>query len=603
MPENRIRVLDENISKLIAAGEVVERPASVVKELVENSIDAGSRLIQIEIENGGISKIRVSDDGCGIKRDDVKTAFLRHATSKLWTEEDLTNITTLGFRGEALASIAAVSKVKIVTRVKGEVAGTRLELEAGEQKYLDEEGCPQGTSIVVRDLFFNLPARMKFLKKDHSEAAAVGSLIEKLALSHPEISFKFVKDGVLKFRTPGDGKLITVIREILGKEIAQVMLPVALEQDGLKLDGYTVHPSHTRASRSAQFFFVNGRCIRVQILTVALEEAYKNLVVVGKHPICVLNLGLPCSFVDVNFHPAKVSVKFLDEKLVYNLIYSGVKPVVTHALQPTVTKSSQEIFGGEALRFRVPVAPEIKIYKDEESLGGPEAPKGRVDAILCCDEGLPKEEAAGEVAEEARQLSLFASNGGKGINGELLVFKGEVLGTYIVCQAGEDVVLVDKHALHENLIFESLREQKADAVQMLLVPNVVMLSPREHDLAMQNKELFSGLGFEIDDFGDNTIAVRTLPIALCDEDVAALVTEITKNIAAGKNDISPEQQEKILYTIACKAAIKAHDKNDEAELQALVSKLNQKSGLVCCPHGRPVYCVLKRQEIEKWFKR
>ncbi|GHV30516.1 DNA mismatch repair protein MutL [Clostridia bacterium] len=595
MSENKIRVLDENISKLIAAGEVVERPASVVKELVENSIDAGSKLIQVEIEDGGISKIRITDDGCGIEKSDVKTAFLRHATSKLRTEDDLANIMTLGFRGEALASIAAVSKIKILTRTKGEVAGIRLELEAGEQKYLDEEGCPQGTSIIVRDLFFNLPARMKFLKKDNSEAAAIGSLIEKLALSHPDISFNFVKDGLLKLQTPGDGKLIMAIHEVLGKDVAKAMLPVTLTQDGLKLDGYIIHPSHTKASRSSQFFFVNGRYTKVQILTVALEEAYKNLMTVGKHPICVLNLGLPYSFVDVNVHPAKTSVKFLDEKLVYSLIYGGVKAAVTHALQPTVTKDPEEIFKGlakEVPQFRAPTPAEIKNYRDSEIFSGSEMLKERMDEIL----------------NRERQLDLFETSNNKDPNNEKdilgeLVFKGEVLGTYIVCQAGENVVLVDKHALHENLIFESLKEQKEDAVQMLLLPSVITLNPQEHDLAMQNKALFSSLGFEIDDFGDNTIVVRTVPIALCNEDIEVLVTEIIKNIVAGKNNVSPQQQDQMLYTIACKAAVKAHDKNDETELKDLIFRLNQKNGLVCCPHGRPVCCVLKRQEIEKWFKR
>ncbi|MDR1260341.1 MAG: DNA mismatch repair endonuclease MutL [Oscillospiraceae bacterium] len=591
----KIQVLDKNIAELIAAGEVVENPASVVKELVENAIDAGSKFIQVEIENGGVSKIKVTDDGIGIAKEDVETAFLRHATSKIKSEADLSAILTLGFRGEALAAIAAVSKLKIVTRPEAQIAGVRLELKAGDREYCDDEGCSQGTSITVSELFFNFPARMKFLKRDHLEAAAVGIWMERFALSNPEVSFKFIKDGALKLLTPGDGELLSGICEVMGKDVAKAVLPVFLVQDSLNLEGYVGDPTHTKASRTTQFFFVNGRYIRSPLLIAALEEAYKNKIAVGRHPICVLKISVPGSFVDVNVHPAKISVKFADEKRLYNLIYNGVISAVTRALQPQISRDVNELFkdiNKNVPEFRAPESTEIRKYKEIEML--PVAFKERIDEILNREpKAVGSELSSGTLKEEK----------GENVYGNLL-FKGEVLRTYIICESGDDVVLVDKHALHENLIFERLKEKKQKGfMQVLMAPHIVTLGWQEYDVAISNKELFLSLGFEIDDFGDSSIIVRTLPIEMLDADIDVTIFEIIRNLAVGKNSILPQQQERLLYMIACKAAMKAKDKSNELELQGLIEELNKKQGFVCCPHGRPVCCVLKRKEIEKWFRR
>jgi DNA mismatch repair protein MutL len=594
---DRIRVLDASMARLIAAGEVIERPVSVVKELVENSIDAGSSGICIEIENGGLSKINVADNGRGIAKDDVRIAFLRHATSKLRTEDDLSNISTLGFRGEALASIAAVSRVRILTRTKYEVAGTRLELEAGAEKFFDADGCSQGTRITVSDLFFNLPARMKFLGKDQAEAAAVSNLLEKLALSHPEVAFKFVKDGMVKFSTPGDGRLESVAAVVFGREIARALLPVEFEQDNLKLAGWIASPQVAKVSRSGQIFFVNGRFATVRLFGAALEGGYKNLLVVGRHPLCALNLKVPYQFVDVNVHPAKTSVKFMDDKIVYSLIYHGVKTALQKASQPEISKDPKKLFAGlnpESPQLNAPTISDIVKYKESGFLATSEPLSRRIDEILN-NQSLPMPMPNSELLVDVDSCGSLGN----------LVFKGEVLSTYIICQRGEDVVLVDKHALHENLLFDELVAQKSDtlAMQMLMLPSVLTMRPEEHSVAVQNKDLFLTLGFDIDDFGDNSIIVRAVPIDLFDKDLEVLVGEIVKQLGYGTCNISLRQRERILYAIACKAAVKAGDKNTTEELKELVARLNQKEGLVCCPHGRPVSCVLRRPEIEKWFKR
>ena len=320
-----INVLDKHVAELIAAGEVVERPASVIKELVENSIDAGAKNITVEIKNGGTTFMRVADDGCGIYRDDIKVAFLRHATSKVKVESDLDSISTLGFRGEALASICAVSRLQLITRNVNEEIGTSYEIDGGEEQSFDDAGCPVGTTFVIRDLFYNIPARAKFLKKDVSEGNAVSNIIDKTALSHPEIAFTYIKDGKQVLRTFGDGKLISAIYSVFGKDFAKGLIPVDYQLDAIKVYGYISKPEHSRPNRNMQNFFINGRYIKTRTAMVALEEAFKGSIMVGKFPSCVLNIELPCEIIDVNVHPSKLEVRFINERPVFDTVYHGVK--------------------------------------------------------------------------------------------------------------------------------------------------------------------------------------------------------------------------------------------------------------------------------------
>lgn len=630
MPQ-KIQVLDRSVARLIAAGEVVERPASVVKELVENSIDAGSRVITIDIENGGISKIRVTDDGIGIEKESIKTAFLPHATSKLRSPQDLENIATLGFRGEALASIAAVSKVSIITRTQHELVGTRYELDALDETYFDDEGCSVGTTIIVKDLFFNVPARMKFLKKDATEAAIIGSLVDKLALSHPEISFKFIKDGSVKLHTPGNGKLISAIFEVFGKDTAKSMLPLHYQDGNFIIEGYIIHPSMAKSTRNFEYFFVNNRYVKHATLISALEGGYKNRLVQGRYPVCVLNITVPYNFVDVNVHPAKTDVKFSDDKLIYSLVYGGTKIALEEALQPVVTKDIEpelSSFNKTEPNLNSPTLEDIKTYLKTDKY--PKSPqlKQKLEETLQqnlldpqfnsfnnpdnlnfntknitpqnynnIQENFPQHENTLNHQQTTSEPELEHQD----VLGSL-EFVGEVLKTYIICQSQGKMVIIDKHAAHERLLFEKLKNNSTSQ-QMLLEPIIINLSQPEYVLALENKQVFSELGFEIEDFGENTIAVRALPLDLQDVDAEELIVKIIKDLIVGKSDISLEKRDRITYAIACKAAIKSNDINTESELKYLVEKLNRKKGLVCCPHGRPVCCVIEEKELRKWFLR
>ncbi|MGN1039171.1 MAG: DNA mismatch repair endonuclease MutL [Oscillospiraceae bacterium] len=631
MPQ-KIQVLDRSVARLIAAGEVVERPASVVKELVENSIDAGSRVITIDIENGGISKIRVTDDGIGIEKESVKTAFLPHATSKLHSPQDLENIATLGFRGEALASIAAVSKISIITRTKDELIGTRYELDALDETYFDDEGCSVGTTIIVKDLFFNVPARMKFLKKDATEAAIIGSLVDKLALSHPEISFKFIKDGSVKLHTPGNGKLILAIFEVFGKDAAKSMLPLCYQDGNFKIEGYIIHPGMAKSTRNFEYFFINNRYVKHSTLISALESGYKNKLVQGRYPVCVLNITVPYNFVDVNVHPAKTDVKFSDDKLIYGLVYGGTKTALEEALQPTITKDAEpelNNFNKAEPNLNSPTIEDIKTYLRTDKY--PKSPQLKQKLEETLQQNLPDPEidlfntsnsnlninTQNIESQNYSNLQQNFSQNQSAINNQQtatepelehqdvlgsLEFIGEVLKTYIICQSQGKMVIIDKHAAHERLLFEQLKNN-SNSQQMLLEPILINLSQPEYVLALENKEVFLELGFQVEDFGEGTVAVRSLPLDLQEADVEELIENIIKDLLLGKSNISLEKRDRITYAIACKAAIKSNDINTESELKYLVEKLNHKKGLVCCPHGRPVCCVIEEKELKKWFLR
>lgn len=743
----KINILDKHTADLIAAGEVVERPASAVKELVENSIDAGATSVTVEIQNGGISYIRITDNGCGISREDVKTAFLPHATSKIKQKDDLNSIMTLGFRGEALASIAAVSKVDILTRTADETFGTRYSLEGGEQKVFDDAGCPVGTTIVVKDLFFNTPARMKFLKKNVSEGNAVADAADRMALSHPEVSVKLIRDGKETLCSPGDGNLLSAIYAVYGKEFASGLIPVKYQSDGVRVEGYVSKPLASRKSRSMQLFFLNGRFVRSGTASAALSEAYRNSIMVGKFPACVLHIKFPPSAVDVNVHPAKLEVRFENEKPVFDAIYYGVKnALITGDTRPEAKLSDKEFpmqkapfarpeslykksnmfaqqkfllnkreKSGDLSALNRPAVKEeeeadfskqqgtgcsstggidsSKIQGTSYQSSGATTPDGRQNTDAFAndenDKNIPangntsdqgfSEKGSGAYFREPQAVNgtfeyyrppvninvtvddedvenpvsgassdigaaeniaadnfaqspddgmsekaAFAGEGfqsaADNISGNTSVttaarvidddktdspiFIGEVFATYIIVQVGKKLLLIDKHAAHERILFDSLCENhSAPSAQMLLEPVTVTLRKTEHTVLLENADLLERAGILVEDFGMNSIIIRSVPMNLDSQGVCEIVEEVADRLLKNPNRVSTEKQEWIYHSIACRAAIKAGDKSDKAELMALCERIVKDDSIRYCPHGRPVAVWLSKYELEKQFGR
>ena len=654
MPE--IRQLASHVADLIAAGEVVERPASVVKELVENAIDAGSSAIVTELRRGGMGLIRVSDNGCGIAAAELPTAFLRHATSKLRSPEDLGRIGTLGFRGEALAAICAVSRVDIRTRRREDAAGAALRLEGGVPGQVEETGAPEGTTILVRDLFYNTPARLKFMKKDSAETAAVGGLVQHLALSHPDISFKFIKDGAEALHTPGDGRLDSAVYAALGRDFARSLLPAEGRGGDVHVRGFITQPLQGRGSRSMQVFFVNGRFIKSPLLTAALEEAYRNQIMKGKFPGCVLAVELPVDRVDVNVHPAKTVVKFAQEKAVFDAVYhtvldclearGGAVPAGGTAPAPAPREDFFRSMDAKTYReqgarpsrspsARPPQAPPARPPErprtwDTERKGprlsdsAPELLGPRPSPLLRGDvppqaprPAPPRPAPAAKTAEGPRseggpRPSVPAIPPKKAeVPGQEALeprkeapwrIAGEVLRTYIVCESeGGDVWLVDKHAAHERINFDRLEAALEPPMrQALLTPAAVELGREDSALLLEHLPLLESFGFTCEDFGGGAVLVREVPADIDAGDVTATLEEIAAKLRQGRSPA--ERREGLLHTMACKAAIKGGWKSDPAELRVLVDKV-QSGQVRFCPHGRPVAVKLTRYELEKMFKR
>lgn len=652
----KINVLDKHVAELIAAGEVVERPSSVIKELVENSIDAGSSAITVEIKNGGITYIRVTDNGCGIAREDVPVAFLRHATSKVRVQDDLESIGTLGFRGEALASIAAVAQVELITRTQEELAGTRYVIAGGDEQSCEDAGCAPGSTIIVRDLFYNTPARMKFLKKDMSEANAVAGVLDKIALSHPEVSLRFLRDSRETLHTPGDGKLKSAVYSVYGKEFAQGLIPVDYELSGVKVWGFVSKPSSARPNRSMQQFYINGRFVKSRTAMVAMEEAFKGSLMVGKVPACVLHLSVSCSAVDVNVHPAKIEVRFINEKPIFDAVYHGVKTALNQGDTPGVIPLKKPVLSpfqqaglssaepADQMKFSAaspvskavilpqPTAKQESYPKKQEPLPSrsfavrdaqapdfhtdyevklPEFPVPRPEPQIIADEpaGNIPDETRPEVVQapassnEEQPVQLAAERTEQPAEKtERLV--GEAFGTYIILQRGEDeLVFIDKHAAHERMLYERLRSQGGEAVQqMLLQPVPVTLDKNEYAAVLEATETLSRAGFEIDDFGSGTVLVRSAPLILGGEDVADAVMEIAGYLLSAKTDITTEKLDWLYHNVACRAAVKAGDESSPQELAALAKRIEQED-VRYCPHGRPVSFILKRKELEHQFGR
>jgi DNA mismatch repair protein MutL len=612
----KINLLDRSVFELIAAGEVVERPSSVIKELLENSIDAGATKITVEIQSGGIRYMRVTDNGCGISREDVPRAFVSHATSKISKADDLESIMTLGFRGEALASICAVSKVEMLTKSCDEQIGTRFEIVAGEKKLCEDAGCPNGTTIIIRDLFFNTPARMKFLKKDVSEGNFVSSIIDKIAVSHPEISFSFIRDGKQALFTTGDGNLKLAVEAVFGKELAENLIPVDAEINGIKVSGLISHPFSSRATRSMQHFFVNDRYIKSTTVYAALEEAYKGSIMVGKHPYCVLFLTLPANTVDVNVHPAKTEVRFSDEKRIFDSVYYAVKNAISQdkarpeirmpKINPLTVEYGIDDKRDEQLKVYQkpeaentaayePVSVNVSSSEDDAYTSGKESDEPSLVSLDAFRQD------SGETEAE-KQQSTVAIDTEKNINEFRVV--GEAFNTYIIVESGSKLLIIDKHAAHERILYEQLKSNKKDgSTQLLLSPVTVNLSKEEYNAVIENIALIRDSGFVIEDFGSGSVIVRECPIDLTVEDIRDFIIEISGYLLKNKRDINTEKQDWILHNIACRAAVKGGNITSDYERRLFVEKLLNMPEIRYCPHGRPVIVEMTKYELEKQFGR
>ena len=633
MPQ--IQQLPAHIADLIAAGEVVERPASVCKELLENALDAGASAVSVELEKGGLTYLRVTDNGCGMAADQLPTAFLRHATSKLRTASDLAAIHTLGFRGEALAAIAAVSRLDVFSREPSSDAGAMLHLEGGVPGEVTAAGCPVGTTVCVRDLFYNTPARMKFMKKDSAEGAAASAVVTQLALSHPDVSFKLLRDGAEVLHTPGNGELLPAVYAALGREFALSLLPVSGSNGDVKVSGFVTKPLAGHGTRARQLFFVNGRLVKSQLLTAAVEEGYRNRLLKGKFPGCVLHITLPADAVDVNVHPAKTVVKFVSDKTVFDAVYHTVTSALDEEGRPpkpaekpffqTMTaaefrarpdapapKSAVAVPEGRAVgsapaRTYTPVpapvpasaapVPEVRDVAPEpgKAFTAPTARPGTVYHIT------PPAPAAAPEPEPAQQAIEMPD---VPVREEApWRIAGEVLKTYIICEDGDGAVwLIDKHAAHERVRFDALKASPVPPMeQQLLTPAAVTLSGEEYGAVLENLPLLERCGFRCEDFGDGTVLVRALPDDVPAAEAASTLEGMAQKLLLQRAD--PETlRDELLHTIACKSAIKAGMTSDVTELAALVRRV-QSGEIRYCPHGRPVAAKLTRYELEKMFKR
>ena len=630
----KILQLSPHIANMIAAGEVVERPASFVKELLENAVDAGASKVTVEIRNGGMTFLRVTDNGCGMSPEDARTAFLRHATSKLRTAEDLASIATMGFRGEALAAIASVSRIDLLTKTAGSISGTALHLDAGTVTEESEAGCPEGTTIIIRDLFFNTPARMKFMKSDSVEGSRVTAAVQLQALAHPEVSFTFIRDGKQVLQTPGTGGLEAAVYCVYGRECAK-MIKVESRWEGYSLRGYVSKPTDARPSRNLQTFFVNDRPVRSRLLISALEEAYRNQIMVGKFPACVLHLSVPATAVDVNVHPAKTEVKFLSEKAVFDCVHYGVlgalnktpdRPQVQLSKAPLKTpplppkKEAAPLPARKEGFFRTMNSEEYQNFT--AALQGAPKPSPAAAAATVAKLEIPTpaplkervmvpqpapEPVAAPVPsappappreEEAEQVSIPMPKA------DTWRMVGELYRSYILVEEGDNAFLIDKHAAHERILFDKLKaNQETISSQTLLTPVAVRLSPEVIGELLSNRELLEELGFEVESFGESTVIARQIPMDLAPEDAADALETIAADLMSGRRESRETVRDEILHTVACKAAIKAGWKSDERELLALVKQVMERDDLKHCPHGRPICITLSKKQLEKQFKR
>ena len=653
----KINLLDKSVYELIAAGEVIERPSSVIKELAENSIDAGAASITVEIKRGGISYLRVTDDGCGISHEDIPTAFMRHATSKVYTQDDLDSINTLGFRGEALASVCAVSRVELLTKQREDQLGSIYRIEAGEPVEYDRAGCADGTTIIIRDLFYNTPARLKFLKKDVTEGNYCASVIEKLALSHPGISFRFIRDGRQTMLSSGDGEYYSAVYAVFGKQFAAGLIPVENVYQNTAVTGYVSSPLFTRANRSMQNFFVNGRSVKSPLCCAALEEAFRNTIMVGKFPSCVLCVNTDPSQVDANIHPTKTEVRFTNEKIVFDAVYFAVKnalmgydesreiklntaparaenipqPERARTSEPLRTASAQ-VIEEPPKTMPIPSGRDAVIYPQEKR----EPPKftlrqetpqpAQFTQPLPAAEQTYMTELVPAKKPEPKETPLadlpgFAFLSEKSFEKkpepvpqepdpvipherpkEQIRVVGELFKTYIVCESTEGMILIDKHAAHERVNFERLKKGFDSSAQLLMQPEEVYLTPEEFNGMSEYADKLAQVGI-IMEFTDGKARVTGLPQMLDKVPPAEIVECIAKIVSQGNTNAEGELFDDMLHTVACKASIRGNEDNDILELQVLAQEVFNNPDIRYCPHGRPVMTQISRKQIERYFGR
>lgn len=633
----RINVLPKEIYQLIAAGEVVERPSSVVKEMIENSLDAGAKNITLEIKNGGSTYIRITDDGCGIERDDVRKVFVSHATSKISKKDDLNSIGTLGFRGEAMASISAVSKVELLTKAENEEIGTRYEIAGGEELEFDDAGCPNGTTIVVRDIFFNTPARMKFLKKDVTEGNQVAGIVDRMAISHPEISFRFIRDGKQVLITSGNGDLKSTVYSVLGKEMSDSLMSVDYSFNDMRITGFVSKPTASRKSRAGQYFYINNRIVKSKTAMAALEQAYKNTIMVGRFPACVLNIELNPAQVDVNVHPAKTEVRFANEKPIFDLVYYAVKTAIENdrtvkevefkenpiyrqepknVYQNNDNKSFQAKFDFFKKKDEPPSQQVIKTKpredfwqveapKPEYKIARDEKPKARVDINIEYEEPEEISTAKSKDAPKERDIEKVVITDEKDNENVIPNFKliGEAFKTYLIVEIENELYFIDKHAAHERMNFERFKAQATVETQMLLAPVVVNLTKDEFIVISENVELIKKCGFELEEFGESQIIVRAIPSLVDGDSVKDFMLEIAQKLLEHKTDILPDKIDWIYHSASCRGAVKAGDYTSRQEQEMFVKKLLSMPNIRFCPHGRPVFIKMSKYDIEKQFGR
>ena len=630
----KIQCLSPHLADLIAAGEVVERPASVVKELCENALDAGASAIVIETEGGGVAMLRVSDDGCGIAPEELPTAFLRHATSKLQTEQQLAAIGTLGFRGEALASIAAVSRVEILSRVRGSSSGASLHLNGGKPEEVLSAAAGEGTVITVRELFYNTPARLKFMKKDTAENAAIHTLVRQLALSHPEISFRLFRDGEEVLHSPGDGKLLSAVYAALGRDFALSLAEVRGANGDIRCAGFVTKPLASRGSRGMQNFFVNGRLVKSQLLTAALEEGYRNRIMKGKFPGCVLHISLPVDEADVNVHPAKTQVKFLNEKAVFDAVYYTVldalneKPVAEPPKKPEPPVNPRGDFyqtmSSDAFRrahsavsprpvekpaFRTSVPPVKTEFSPKISAHDSVTPFYRAEPVATKverkGESKPVFTVRPVTVEPPKETPKAAPVQETLTNAEVpWRIAGELLKTYIICEDEAGTVhLIDKHAAHERILFDKLKnEGYTPMTQTLLAPIAAEVGEEAAAALLAKQDLLTEYGFQIEDFGPGALLLRTLPADIDEAEATGSLEMLYEEFRSHRNTDPAALRDDLLHTIACKAAVKAGMTSSREELAALGKRV-QSGEIRYCPHGRPVCAELTKYQLEKMFKR
>ena len=612
-----IQVLDQITIDKIAAGEVIERPASIVKELVENAIDAGATAVTVEIKDGGISFIRITDNGCGIPKEEVQVAFLRHSTSKIRTVSDLTTVATLGFRGEALSSIAAIAQVELITKTRDSLLGTRYVIEGGVEKKLEETGAKDGTTFLVRQIFYNTPARRKFLKTPMTEASHIHELMVRLALSHPEVSFEFITNNQSKLHTSGNGKLKDVIYQVFGREVTKELIEIDEAYAGIKVTGFIGKPLVSRGNRNYENYYINGRYVKSNMIAKAIEDAYKDFTMQHKYPFTVLHFVMDGNDLDVNVHPTKMELRFSKQQEVYNFIYQAIRTALTEPeLIPRVSIPEpmvRTVTMPEPVQAQQPVQQSVPkvVPKEEQNLDYfMEKMKERVTTYHKSESEVVVRETPSyqpEKEEKQEQLNLFNE---KLLTKEAIIehkIIGQVFDTYWLVEFHEELYIIDQHAAHERVLYEktllNMKEREYTS-QYLSPPMILNLSMQEAQVLTEHFDVFASIGFEIESFGGDSYAVRAIPDNLFGIAKKELFIEMLDGLADGiSTSVAPDLVAEKIASMSCKAAVKGNSRLSAAEVETLIQELLKLKNPYHCPHGRPTIIAMTKRELEKKFKR